>query len=97
MMSTVRVVLACAGVPESEGRQAAAEIEKEFNEVRMPRYTNAVCVFDSGRLTLSCDNDGWDANGLNLMDEFSDCLTAFVGAFDGDLRLVSTTKLAGSI
>ena len=93
-----RVVLACEGVPESEGQQAAADIAKEFNEVRTPRYTNAICVIDSSKLTLSCDNDGWDAKGLNLMDEFSDCLSAFIATpFDGDLRMVSTTDLSGVI
>jgi hypothetical protein len=92
-----RVVLACSGVPEAEGLRAAADIAKEFNEFRSPRYTNATCSFASGTLVLSCDNDGWDANGLNLMDEFSDCLSAYITTlFDGDLRLISATKLIAS-
>jgi hypothetical protein len=90
-----RVVLACDGVPEAEGTEAASDIAKEFNDFRGPRYTNATCDFKEGVLTLSCENDGWDANGVNLMDEFSDCLSAYIATpFDGDLRFVSSTKLA---
>ena len=69
------------------------DIAKEFNEVRTPRYTNATCTFSDGRLVLSCDNDGWDSNGLNLMDELSDCLSAYLPPFDGDLILISATVL----
>ena len=42
----VKVVLACDGVSEAEGVQAALDIAREFNEVRTPRYTNASCKFD---------------------------------------------------
>jgi hypothetical protein len=82
-------------MPETEGPEAAGAIAKEFNEFRGPRYLNAICAFERGVLILSCDNDGWDANGLNLMDEFSDCLAAYIATpFDGELRFVSSTKLA---
>jgi hypothetical protein len=89
-----RITLACDGVPKNEGTRAAANIEKEFNDVRTQRYTNATCVFSDGKLVLSCDNDGWDSNGLNLMDEFSDCLSAYLPPFDGDLKLVSVKPLS---
>jgi hypothetical protein len=91
-----RVVLACDGIPAAEGEQAAVDIQKEINEVRSPRYTNAICTFKNGELVLSCDNDGWDSRGLNLMDEFSDCLSAYISTplFDRHLRLVSVTALS---
>jgi hypothetical protein len=90
----IRVILVCDGIPADEGEQAAREIAKEFNGVRTPRYVNATCTFLDGILVLSCENDGWDADGLNLMDEFSDCLCAFiVTPTDRNLRLVSATPL----
>ena len=88
-----RVTLICNGIPEGMGDEAAQDIEKEFREHRIPRYVNATCRFESGKLFLSCDNDGWDSNGLNLTDEFSDCLCAYLPPFDGDLRLVSSVEL----
>jgi hypothetical protein len=88
-----RVVLVCAGVPAEEGPRAAGDIAKEFNEVRTPRHTNSTCVFEHGRLVLGCDTD-WDSDGSNLMDEFSDCLSAYISTpFDGDLRLVSVAAI----
>jgi hypothetical protein len=88
-----RVTLVCENIPSGMGDEAAQDIEKEFRESRFPRYVNAKCRFESGSLFLSCDNDGWDANGLNLMDEFSDCLCAYLQPFDGDLRLFSSVEL----
>jgi len=81
-------------VPEAEGAEAATDIAKEFNDFRGPRYTNAKCVFQNGVLTLTCENDGWDADGVNLMDEFSDCISAYIAThFEGDIRFISSTKL----
>jgi hypothetical protein len=89
-----RIVLAADGILGSEGTEAALDIAREFNEVRPPRYVNATCTFSDGILFLTCDNDGWDADGLNLMDEFSDCITAFVPtSTDGGMQLVSATRL----
>ena len=89
-----RIVLAADGILDSEGAEAALDIAREFNEVRTRRYVNATCTFSDGVLVLTCDNDGWDADGLNLMDEFSDCIAAFIAtATDGGLRLVSATRL----
>ncbi len=88
------VVLECDCVPASEGSEAALEITNEFRKHREPRYTNVTCTYVDGKLVLSADNDGWDRDGLNLMDEFSDCLSAYIRAFDGDMRLVSATRLS---
>lgn len=88
------IVLECDGVPTIEGPEVALDITREFREHREPRYTNVTCTYLDGKLILSADNDGWDSDGLNLMDEFSDCLCAYVGAFDGGIRLISTTRLS---
>ena len=90
----IRVVVAANGIPEVEGPQIAADIAADFNEHRAALYTNATCVFRQGELVLLCDNDGWDATGLNLLDELSDCLCAYVKSSRGDMdvRIVSITK-----
>jgi len=89
----LRVVLVCDGVAEAEGLEAASDIAREFNEQRGPRYQHAACLFEAGTLWLSCENDGWDADGLNLMDEFSDCICAYLKSSpEGGMRFVSATK-----
>jgi hypothetical protein len=87
-----RIVLECLDVPPAEGPEAATDIEREFREHR-PHHQNVSCTFQSGKLILSAEND-FDADGLALMDEFSDCISAYVATpFDGDLRLVSSTAI----
>jgi hypothetical protein len=86
-----RVTLACSGVPGSEGAEAAADITAEFADHR-PHYANVVCSFDAGRLMLVAESD-FDADGLNLMDEFSDCIAAYLTAFDGDIWLVASVAI----
>ena len=87
-----RVVLECSGVPAAEGAEAATDIEREFREHR-PHHQNVRCTFDSGKLVLQAEND-FDADGMALMDEFSDCISAYVAtAFDGDLKVVSSTAI----
>jgi len=87
-----RVVLECSGVPSAEGEEAARDIETEFREHR-PHHSNVQCTFPDGKLILQAEND-WDADGLALMDEFSDCISDYiVTLFDGDLRLVSSTAI----
>ena len=85
------VIIACGNVPADLGHEAAAGITNEFQQ-RGPRYFNAICMFERGKLLLSCDNDGWDADGLNLMDEFSDCLSAYLPPFDGNMKIVSIKR-----
>ncbi len=87
-----RVVLECSGVPAAEGEEAAADIEREFREHRR-HHINVRCTFDDGKLVLQADND-FDPDELALMDEFSDCISAYIATlFDGDLRLVSSTPV----
>ena len=87
-----RFVLECSDVPAAEGEEAASDIEREFREQR-PHHRNVRCSFEDGKLVLQAEND-WDVDGLALMDEFSDCISAYIATpFDGDLRLVSSTAI----
>ncbi|HKT84781.1 MAG TPA: hypothetical protein VJQ77_01700 [Novosphingobium sp.] len=87
-----RVVLECMGVPAAEGAEAAADIEREFREHR-PHHQNVRCTFDDGKLVLEAENS-FDADGLALLDEFSDCISAYVATpFDGDIKLVSSNLI----
>jgi hypothetical protein len=87
-----RVILECDGVPSNEGDTAARHIAQEFIE-RRPRYRNVTCSFSDGKLTLTAEND-FDPKGLALMDEFSDCLSAYISmGFDGDLSVRSATVI----
>lgn len=84
-----RVVVECQGVPADEGDEAAADIEREFQEHR-PHHQNVRCTFENGRLILSAEND-FDPDGLVLLDEFSDCISAYVTTlFDGELKVISS-------
>jgi hypothetical protein len=87
-----KVTLACTGVPPAVGQAAAADIQQEFAEHRT-HHQNVVCVFVNGELVLTAQND-FDPHGLALMDEFSDCIAAYItDGFDGEIRLVSAKKL----
>lgn len=89
-MPSYRIALECDGVPPNEGEEAAIDIARDFAEHR-PHHENVVCAFLNGKLVLAAEND-WDPEGLALMDEFSDCISAnVVEPFDGDIRLVSST------
>ena len=86
-----KLVVSCSGVPESTGAEAAADIAKEFAEHRI-WHQNVSCVWDGSRLVLSAEND-YDPTGDALMDEFSDCVCAYVpGHFDSSIRLVSVDE-----
>jgi hypothetical protein len=85
-----KVVLSCGGVPEAAGAEAAADITKEFAEHRT-WHKNALCTWDGSRLILSAEND-YDSEGLALMDEFSDCISAYITeGFDGGIKVESIT------
>jgi len=89
-----RVVLHCDGIPIGSGLQAAIDITEEFTH--RPWHRNVVCTWDGGRqiLVLQADND-FDENGLALMDEFSDAISACIkDAGDGNIRLASSTRLS---
>ena len=87
-----RVALECSGVPKDQGESAALDIAQHFADQR-PHHQNVRCTYADGKLTLVAEND-YDPKGLALMDEFSDCLCAFIrGGFDGDLVVKSAETL----
>ena len=82
-----RIVLACEGVPDDQGPQAAVDIAEEFTHRHW--HENVECKWNDGTLLLSAEND-YDHQGLALMDEFSDAISACTTAgFGYDIRLVS--------
>lgn len=86
-----RIILACKGVPPSAGAPGARAIAEEFTH--RPWHENVSCVWDGTQLMLLADND-FDADGLALVDEFSDAITACIKeGFDGDIEIVSVTSL----
>ncbi len=88
-----RVTLECLGVPASVGEEAARDITSEFHQ-HYPHERNVVCSFSGHTLTLVAEND-YDPDGLNLMDEFSDNISACVAElFDGEIRLVRVETIA---
>jgi hypothetical protein len=86
-----RITLQCEGVPPDAGEEAARDITKAFRD-RYPHEHNVVCSYDGQVLKLVAENDH-DPEGLNLMDEFSDNICAYVEPFDGDIMLMGIEKL----
>lgn len=84
------IVLSCDGIPRESGPQAALDITAEFIEHRT-WWSNVQCTWDGERLLLRAESDS-DRDGRALMDEFSDCLCAYVETLDdGELRIESVT------
>jgi hypothetical protein len=77
--------------PPQRGTMRRATSPKRFG-FTIRTNTNVSCTFVDGKLRLVAEND-YDPEGLNLMDEFSDNICAYVEAFDGDLKLVSVETL----
>lgn len=87
-----RIVLICYGVPAASGAQAALDITAEFAEHR-PWQKRVHCMWDGERLTLQADTEN-DPKGLGLMDEFSDCISAYISeGFDGDIIVQSISPV----
>ncbi len=86
-----RIVLACKGVPANAGIVGARDITEEFTH--RPWHENVTCVWNGSQLILQADND-FDSNGLALVDEFSDAISACIkDGFDGDIEVLSVTAL----
>jgi len=84
-----RIVLACKGLPADVGAVAARDITEEFNN--RPWHQNVRCEWDGSRLMLQAEND-FDSNGLALLDEFSDAISASIAdGFDGGIDVVSVS------
>jgi hypothetical protein len=87
-----RIVLICKGVPAHVGAIGARDIAEEFTH--RPWHQNVSCVWDGSQLILQADND-FDENGLALLDEFSDSISACVSEhFDADIEVRSINKLS---
>jgi hypothetical protein len=90
-----RIILACNGVPIHVGAEAARDITEEFTH--RPWHQNARCEWDGSRLILQADND-FDSNGLALLDEFSDAISACIeDGFDGGIDVVSVSSLPSEV
>lgn len=81
-----RITLACIGIDPLVGDTAAKDIEGEFRDHRN-WHQDVTCKFNDGELILIGTNDV-DKNGLALLDEFGDCLSAYL-AEHGATRIVS--------
>ena len=74
--------LVCSGLPEAVGEEAALDITKEFAEHRA-WHTNVRCYWDGKDLHLVAEND-FDSDGQALLDEFGDCISAYVRDCSGN-------------
>lgn len=87
-----RITLECDDVPVTAGQEAAQDITEEFR-THYHHEKNVICSWDGKTLRLVSEND-YDPEGLNLTDEFSDVIAAYIEPFDGDIRLVSIETIA---
>lgn len=82
-----RIVLAATGLPRDKNPTVAEDIEEEFT--RRPWHQNVRCIWEGDKLILQAEND-FDSDGLALLDEFSDVITACAeDVGDGGLEIVS--------
>jgi hypothetical protein len=88
-----RITLECDGVPVHAGEEAANDITEAFR-THYPHEHNVVCSWNGSSLLLVAENDH-DPDGLNLIDEFSDNISAYIAeGFDGDIRRISIQTIA---
>ena len=86
-----RIVLVCTGIPVHEGLSGARCISEEF--IHRSWHKNVSCEWDGSRLILQADND-FDSNGLALLDEFSDVISACIkDVGEGSIKVQSVTVL----
>jgi hypothetical protein len=78
-----RIVLSCKGVLENVGAAAARDSSEEFTH--RPGHENVTYAWDGSQLILQADNE-FDSNGLKLVDELSDAISACIkDEFDGHI------------
>jgi hypothetical protein len=78
-----RSTVICIGLSEAEAKEAVADILTEFAE--RPWQKEIACEWREGILRLSAQNDS-DFNGLALLDEFGDAITAYIN-YSGDIKI----------
>jgi hypothetical protein len=71
--------VSCSGLSHGEGAPAPDDILEEF--MHRPWHKNVRCEWDGVSLWLEAEND-YDANGMALLDEFSDAVMACISARD---------------
>ena len=69
------------------------DIENASEQCAHPHEHNVTCTFMDGTLQLVAENN-YDPEGLNLLDEFSDNICAYIKSFDGDMKLVSVEVIS---
>ena len=90
-----RIVLACKGVPAHAGAAAALDVTEQFTH--RPWHQNVSCEWDGSQLVLKADKD-FDSDGLALLDEFSDAISACIEeGFDGGIDIVSVGPLPSEL
>ena len=83
-----RVTVECISV--DAGPANAADIEQEFREHRT-WWAQPQCTYADGGILLVATSD-FDENGMALLDEFGDCLVAYIGCH-GKLRVRSVERV----
>ena len=81
-----KITLECVRISPDAGPSSAADIEQDFREHRI-WHTQPRCTYSDGTITFSAIND-FDQNGLALLDEFGDCLSAYLTPH-GAVRILS--------
>ncbi|MEH6552391.1 MAG: hypothetical protein V7744_20645 [Pseudomonadales bacterium] len=87
-----RISLVCSGLPKEDGEEAAVDITQEFREHRQ-WHENVMCSWNGSELKLVAEND-FDNDGLALLDEFGDCISAYVrNYFDSNIEIESVNAI----
>ena len=87
-----RVTIVCKGLSAEEGKKASEDIAQEFREHR-DWHKNPECIWDGKKIVLTVEND-FDNDGLATLDEFGDCLAAYVkDYFDCTVTIDSVTRI----
>ena len=81
-----KITLACSGIDASAGAIAAQDIQTEFHDHRQ-WHREVHCHYESGTMILCGIND-FDQAGLAFLDEFGDCLSAYLKDH-GTVRVLS--------
>ncbi|UCI08869.1 hypothetical protein [Mesorhizobium sp. B1-1-8] len=84
-----KITIECLDVASGPGPQAAIDIEQEFRAHRT-WHERPSCSYADGKLLLvACNN--FDADGRALLDEFWDCLAAYLGQH-GAMQILSVEQ-----
>jgi hypothetical protein len=81
-----KITLVCDEIDASVGTIAAQDIETEFRDHRR-WHQDVHCHYEDGTLIL-CGSNDFDKTGLALLDEFGDCLSAYLKRH-GAVRVLS--------